>query len=299
MPLALATFNVKDLLEANASESKLDSVARVVRACDADVVALQEVGSRDLVRAVFDRVGPGWSEPVLGTADARGIRCAIASRLPVVESRVHVADSIPFPTFAAGDVPPFGARIPLRRGLPHARIDAPGIGVVDVLAAHLKSRRAVPMRDASDAPIAPTTAREHAEGQLRSLVWRAAEALYLRGLVDEVVGRDARARVAVCGDMNDVADSPVLRALAGAGEAALVDCTACIDPALRYSCIHSGVRAQIDHVLATAPLAARLLTARFLNADLRDHGDQACGGGGANAALAIDSDHAALVVRFG
>ena len=55
----------------------------------------------------------------------------------------------------------------------------------------------------------------------------------------------------------------------GAGE--LLDCAARVAPGARFSTLHDGRRTQIDHVLASASLYARLEDARFLNTDLREH----------------------------
>lgn len=300
MGFSLATFNVKDLLPP-ASEAaraalpaKLDWVARMLRTVDADVVALQEVGSAELLSAVAERMGsPAPLARSMGTTDARGIGCALLTRLPLVEARVRTAESLTFPIFAAGDPPPFGARIPLRRGIVHARVDT-GVGQVDVLVGHFKSSRPVGVRDASGREMAPRTAREAAEAQLRSLVWRAAEALYVRGLVDEILAARPDARVAVVGDFNDVPDSAVLRCLRGTtteGRGALADCTTGVDPSRQFSCVHGGGRVQIDHVLASESLRALLVDARFFNEALRVHGE--------GDVLAADSDHAPLLVRFG
>ncbi|HTQ43980.1 MAG TPA: endonuclease/exonuclease/phosphatase family protein [Polyangiaceae bacterium] len=299
MGLSLATFNVKDLLPPAsdtaraALPAKLDWIARMLRAVDADVVGLQEVGSAELLAAVAERMGsPTALHQVMGTTDARGIGCALLSRLPVLETRVHTAESLAFPVFVAGDSPPFGARIPLRRGIVHTRVETP-VGPVDVLVAHFKSSRPVGMRDASNQEVPPRTAREAADATLRSLVWRAAEALYVRGLVDQILEARPGARVAVTGDFNDVPHSTVLRCLrADAGAVgALADCTTGVDPARRFSCFHGDSRVQIDHVLASESLRALLVGARFFNDSLRVHD--------VTDTLAPDSDHAPLVVRFG
>ena len=309
MGLSLATFNVKDLLPPASDAAraalpgKLDWIARMLRTVDADVVGLEEVGSAELLAAVAERMGsPTALQQVMGTTDARGIGCALLSRLPLIEARVHTAESLPFPVFVAGDAAPFGARIPLRRGIVHARVEAP-VGPVDVLVAHFKSSRPVGVRDASNREVLPRTAHEAAEASLRSLVWRAAEALHVRGLVDEILTARPGARVAVVGDFNDVPDSTVLRCLraeGGAGEgpransgraSALADCTTGIDPARRFSCLHGDSRVQIDHVLASESLRALLVEARFFNDALRVHG--------AGDTFSLDSDHAPLLVRFG
>jgi len=303
MPFALATFNVKNLLEPRDEREratlrdKLDAIATQIRACDADVVGLQEVGPIDLVRAVVDRVkglkGLPYGDPIIGTPDARGIRCALLARVPVVYARIVTAEALSFPVFRTCDPEPFGARIPLRRGVVHARVDVSGLGAVDVLVVHFKSSLPVGLRDASGAEVPPLTPRDRAAGMLRSLVWRGAEALHARKLVDDILARDPSGRVAVVGDLNDGPSSLVVRALRSEGEGELFDCAAGVETAARFSVLHQGSPAQIDHALVTANLYARLAHARFLNAALRDHGafDPA-------EPISVDSDHAPLVVRF-
>ncbi len=299
MPFSLATYNVLDLFDAPAYltrpqlDAKLTHLARVLTEANADVVAFQEIGSADVLRELLARLPAlGYREPIVGTADARGIRCAIASRLPVLGSKVHVAESLPFPVFVTGDPAPFGARIPLRRGIVGARIDAGALGAVDVFAAHLKSNRPLPVRDAHG-EVPPVTPRELGEAHLRTLVWRAAEALFVRGLVDELLTADPARHVLVAGDLNDRPDSTVLRVLSGSGPLALLGCADAVPEAVRFSIIHRGERTQIDHILATRPLRERLASARFLNTGLRDHGEIEEG-----APPPADSDHAPFVVSF-
>jgi exonuclease III len=86
----------------------------------------------------------------------------------------------------------------------------------------------------------------------------------------------------------------------------------------RFSIRHDGGRAQIDHILASAPLVARLRAARFFNDELREHAplpsdgrsqaspgpgqdveeSQASPAGATEAAPTVDSDHAPFVARF-
>jgi len=212
--------------------------------------------------------------------------------------------------FRDGDPPPFGTRIPLRRGVVHARVEAPGIGAVDVLVAHFKSSRPVPARDASGRELAATSTHMRAEAAARSLVWRTAEALFVRDLVDRVIlPADAERRVAVVGDLNDLPSSTAVRTVRGEGDGELFDCAAGVDERARFSTLHEGRPSQIDHVLASAALYARLQAAHFLNAGLHEHmalggvaGDPERGGRGAEEyeeLPTVDSDHAPLVTRFG
>jgi endonuclease/exonuclease/phosphatase family metal-dependent hydrolase len=299
MTWSIATFNVMNLLEPTEAphagqegstlapaDSRIERLARVLADCGADVVAMQEIGSARLAAALLAAVpGAAYSEPVIGTPDRRGIRCAIASRLPLLGARVHTADALSLPAVIATDPTPFAAPIPLRRGVVHVVIDAPGAGPVHLIAPHFKSNRGAPRHDADGREVPATTARARAEEVLRSCVWRTAEALFVRELVDAALSDTAHpAEVVVAGDLNDVPGSAALVALRseGAGAGELFDCAGIVPAERRFSVVHDGMPAQIDHVLATRGLFARLESARFVG--------RALGG--------LDSDHAALTVAF-
>jgi endonuclease/exonuclease/phosphatase family metal-dependent hydrolase len=172
-------------------------------------------------------------------------------------------------------------------------VDAGGLGSVDVLAVHFKSNRGLPLRDAGGREIPPTTEREYAEAGLRSFVWRAAEALYVRGLVDALLAANPARHVAVAGDLNDHPGSHVVRIVTGGGASPLTRCADVIPEEGRYSTLRRGARNQIDHVLVTAGLAERIERAAFLNEELRDHSEL-----DPEIVPTVDSDHAALVVSF-
>lgn len=315
MPLSLATFNVKDLfglpgaserpehqtLSRAELDAKLDSLASSLHRVDADVVALQEVGSLRALDALAERLG-SYAERVVGTPDGRGIRNAVLSRLPIVASSVRAPASLAFPVFRRGDPPPFGERIPMRRAIVHVAVEPVGMGRVDVVTLHFKSNRRLPIRSAegeldpfSDA----SSPRELAEGELRSLVWRAAEALFVRGVVDDLKMQAPAAQVAVMGDFNDRPGSLVLGTVAGTGEGELFSCADVIAAERRFSILHRRRGELLDHILVTANLRSRLLEARLLNEDLRDHGALPIPEGEAMPRATPDSDHACLVARFG
>jgi endonuclease/exonuclease/phosphatase family metal-dependent hydrolase len=279
MPLTLATFNVKDLFEETHTE-KLDWTARMIARADADVMGLQEVGPAGVLFALLRRL-PGYGEPVIGTPDARGIRCALISRLPIERHQVHTTESLDFPVFQAGDPPPF--RIALRRGIVQARVAG-----IEIFVAHFKSRRPHWLRSPSGEAIEPQTALAWAEAEVRSLVVRMAEALYLRKLVD-----GAGPEVAVMGDLNDIAGSVPVSIVTGRD---LSCCAERVPVEQRYSIMWGGRRSFIDHVLLSQPLADRVQDARFLNDELREH--PFIPEGGPEPPPTCDSDHAPFVVRL-
>jgi endonuclease/exonuclease/phosphatase family metal-dependent hydrolase len=299
MPFVLATYNVKDLFDATDDPSrahfdaKLADLARHLARANADVVALQEVGSGAVVQALRARLPQlGYGEPIVGTFDKRGIGCAVLARVPVRASRVHTTEALEFPVFAVGDAPPFGARMPLRRGIVHVEVDAGALGPIDVLVGHFKSNRALPIKDAAGNEVPPTTERQYAEGHLRSLAWRGAEALFVRGLVDQVRAADPTRHVIVAGDLNDPPGGIVVRVLCGGGDHALAPCADAVPEAARFSILYKAMKQQIDHVLVTRGLRERLTSACFFNEELRDHGEFEY------EAKLPDSDHAAMVVTF-
>lgn len=301
--LRIATFNVKDFFlprvqgEAGVVEEKLANVARHLRRADADVVALQEIGDEELLtRLVRSELRDlGYGAPVLGNADRRGIRCVVLSRLPVLWSQVHAPATLPFPVFVEGDPPPFAARLPMRRGVVHVRVES-ALGEIDLFAVHFKSNLGVPLRGPNGEPKEAVTARERGEASLRSLVSRAAEALYVRGLVDEVVAKSPDHGACVLGDLNDTADSLPVRILCGVGPAGPGSLRRAADlapEASRFSCYHAGGKTLIDHVLLGERLHRAVTGVHFYNEELRDHGPHV-----EPVPLTADSDHALCVVEL-
>lgn len=304
MPLRIATFNLKDFFaprnaaEGPIVERKLANLAASLRRANADVVALQEVGAPELVERVRTKDAPdlAYGEPVFGTPDRRGIRNAILSRLPIVWSQNHEAKSLSFPRFYEGDPEPFPNRIPLRRSIVHVRVEREGIGEVDVLTAHFKSGLPAHLKTAAGVEIPSTTSLALAESSLRSLVQRAAEALFLRAIVDDVIRRGPDHAVCVLGDLNDVAESVPVRLLAGAPGApgSLRSCAELRPVPRGHSTLHGSKPSLIDHLLVSARLAHLLTTYEVHNESLRDHGPHVEDG-----PLTEDSDHALVLAEFG
>lgn len=306
MALRLATFNLKDFFlprvdsERAVVDAKVVNVAANIRRANADVVALQEVGSPELLNRLVERElsDLGYASPLVGTEDRRGIRNALLSRLPVVWSRVHTAQSLQFPTFVEGDPDPFPGRIPLRRGVVHARVDAGGgIGEVDVFTAHFKSGLPTERRARDGAKLPDETERAHGESAVRSLIQRSAEALYVRGLVDDVLRARPGHAVCVMGDLNDTVSSLPLRLLMGVAPVSGLELRSCAETMAadrRFSCYHGGGATLIDHVLVSERLFGLLNEVAIYNEALRYHGPFVEGA----MELCEDSDHALVTALF-
>lgn len=303
MTLRIATFNLKDFFAARRDEergvveAKLSNVAESLRRARADIVALQEVGSLTsldrLVKAVPEL---GYGAPVVGLEDRRGIRNAILSRLPIQWSQVHQPKELPFPTFVEGDAEPFPRRIALRRGVVHVRVEAKGLGEVDVLTAHFKSNLPTRRRTQGGAEVPDTTPFAIGESAVRSLVQRAAEALYVRSLVDDVFARSPDHAMCVLGDLNDTLESMPVRLVRGIDTTSkhyLRAAAEALAEERRYSCFHGGERILIDHVLLSERLHRALRSFEIHNENLRYHGPHVD-----DTPLTEDSDHALCVVEI-
>ncbi|MFI5299697.1 MAG: endonuclease/exonuclease/phosphatase family protein, partial [Polyangiales bacterium] len=165
---------------------------------------------------------------------------------------------------------------------------------VHVLVVHFKSGRSVPLERVNGEPVPWRTARARGEGDLRALVLRSAEALFLRGIVDNVLEVDAGARVVVLGDFNDVESSTPVKIVRGTGApGALTSVVAHVAEAQRFSHLYKGGRSLIDHIFVSDALAPRVTRVDIDNAWLREHESH-----GDDDAPSIDSDHAPVIVEL-
>jgi endonuclease/exonuclease/phosphatase family metal-dependent hydrolase len=303
MALRLATFNLKDFFSARRDEeravveAKLTNVTSELRRASADIVALQEVGSLELLdRLVKALPELGYGAPVVGSEDRRGIRNAVLSRLPVQWSQVHQSKSLPFPCFVEGDPEPFPNRIPLRRGIVHVRVEAGALGELDVLTAHFKSSLPAPRKTPGGAEIKDTTPHAVGESAVRSLVQRAAEALYVRSLVDGIFAHSPDHAICVMGDLNDTLESMPVRLVRGIDTTSKHYLRAAVESIPeegRYSCFHGGQEILIDHVLLSERLHRALRNFEIQNEHLRYHGPHLD-----ETPLTEDSDHALCVATL-
>lgn len=292
--ITLATFNVKDLFDP-LHTSKLREIAAQLLAAQPSAVALQEIGNEDALRGVLAftaEAGLPFSHATVGTPDKRGIRNAILARVPVAHARIHERDALPFPVFVEGDPEPFAERIPLRRAIVEVQLAAhEGLGPITLFSAHFKSKRPAALKAKDGRELQATAPLDKVNAQVRSLVLRVAEGLFVRSLVDTALA--ATALVAVMGDLNDTIDAQPVRAVCGDGPDALVSATQHLSSAESVSCRHGSKASQIDHILISPALALALVQARVFNHALRDHGPMV-----PSAPPTIDSDHALVSASF-
>ncbi|MGH7329373.1 MAG: endonuclease/exonuclease/phosphatase family protein, partial [Polyangiaceae bacterium] len=291
--LRLATYNVLNLFdprnpgERKILDAKIAFLADRIVESQADVVGLQEIASEKLLFELISALEKHakYTHHIWGTVDHRGIGNAAISRLPFLSSRVLTSPALDFPRFIASDPHPYGTRLPLRRGIVHVEVDGGALGPVDVLVLHFKSARGVPLRTNTGEPIMPESSRDFGEAAMRALIWRAAEALFVRGAADALFAAGKK-NVAVMGDFNDSFESTPVRMVRGGGTAMLHGIVDGIDPARRFTVLHNGDKKMIDHILLSTALRDRSRKTRILNEQLHDHD------AGVSDEPRADSDHA-------
>ena len=198
----LATYNLESYLdssvpgrEAKSAESKT-AVRQSILALKPDVVALQELGSLSALlelRQGLKNEGlelPYWQ--FLCATDTN-IHIALLSKFPFDAVRAHTNDS-----FLLN-----GRRLHVSRGFLEVDLSPNSQYSFTLIAAHLKSRRAVPEADEAEV--------------------RLEEAKLLRELIDARLATDPGANLVVLGDFNDTKDSASTKTIIGSGKGKLVD----------------------------------------------------------------------------
>jgi endonuclease/exonuclease/phosphatase family metal-dependent hydrolase len=199
----VATYNIENYLDQPTetrpyvkSIAARNKIRESIRALNPDVLALEEMGTTNALlelRGSLKAEGlnyPYW-EHVQGWDT--NIHVAVLSKLPITTRRPHTND-----TFLLD-----GNRFRVRRGFAEVNIQTQTNFTFTLIAAHLKSRLAVPDAD---------------QAQLRL-----EEAKVLRGIIDEHFAANPQARLVVLGDFNDVQNSDPIKTLIGHGRFKLVD----------------------------------------------------------------------------
>jgi endonuclease/exonuclease/phosphatase family metal-dependent hydrolase len=199
--VTVATYNLLNLFDtvddpyhqdettAPKPREQLEALAKVIRQLDADVIGLQEVESRDYLDRFLEVFLPdeGYQVVHFEGNDIRGIDVCVISRVPVGEVRSHR-----HLTFDGPEGP-----MRFERDLLAVEILPPGGDPFELWVVHLKSNY---------------EGREYAEPV------RVAEAKMVRRMLDRRLKADPKARIILCGDMNDTGESETIKTLMGAGE---------------------------------------------------------------------------------
>jgi endonuclease/exonuclease/phosphatase family metal-dependent hydrolase len=222
----IATYNLESYLETATSSrpaKSVESKAKIresILALRPDVLALQEVGSLSALtelREALKSDGLELSHWELLSAPDTNIHTAVLSRFALGASRPHTNDS-----FLLN-----GRRFHVSRGFAEIDIRVNANYTFTLIAAHLKSRRAMPEADEAE--------------------MRLEEAKLLRGLIDARLTNEPNANLVVLGDFNDTKDSASTRTIVGRGKTKLVDTR----PAERNGDDAQGPGPQLEHRAVT------------------------------------------------
>ena len=192
----VATYNLENYLAqpagtrpAKSAEGKA-KIRESLRALNADVVALQEVGSTNALlelRSSLKAAGLAYQFWEIVSGWDTNIHVAVLSKFPITASRSHTNDSFLL----------FGRRFHVSRGFAEVDIRVNERYSFTLLTAHLKSKLTILDAD---------------EQELRD-----EEAAVLREKIDAILTKRPNANLIVAGDLNDVRDSKPLRTIIAAG----------------------------------------------------------------------------------
>lgn len=203
---------------------RADEIARAIEALGADVVFLQEVETAASLRAVSERLGPGWPTAVLGEIGSpASVDVAVVARDPLRAVRTHRDRVLRRPD---------GTSTMFSRELLEVEVDHSGRAVI-VFAVHLRSM-------VDDDPGRRLAEAQAAHEVVTARAAERPEALLLLG-----------------GDCNDVPGSPTLAALEAGG--ALERATAGLPDAAIATYVYRGVGLAIDHVFRARDGAGALV----------------------------------------
>jgi endonuclease/exonuclease/phosphatase family metal-dependent hydrolase len=198
----VATYNVDNYLaEDTDTRTAKSATARAkvresICALKPDVLALEEMGGTNALLELRDSLKtegldlPHWEHV---TGFDTNIHVAILSKFPFTARRPHIDDSFLLS----------GRRYRVSRGFAEVDVQVNTNYSFTLIAAHLKSKRAVPQAD---------------EAELRL-----EEAKLLREKIDALLTVAPNANLVVLGDFNDTKDSASTKAILGRGKHKLVD----------------------------------------------------------------------------
>src|SRR5208337_3476123 len=198
----VATYNVENYLDQPApgrhpkSHEAKARVRQSILALKPDVLAIEEMGSLSAFQELQDSLKtagldlPYWDYV---TGFDTNIHVVLLSRFPFSARRPHTNECFLLE----------GRRFHVSRGFAEADVAVGTNFSFTIIAAHLKSRRAVPEADQAE--------------------WRLQEAKLLRETIDARFAADPRVNLIVLGDFNDTPNAPSTKTILGRGEHRLID----------------------------------------------------------------------------
>ena len=241
--LTIATYNIENYGPANRltqagyrkdypkPEGEKRALRAVIRALNADVLVLQEMGAEvylEELRRDLKAEGVDYPHAALAAADDADRHVALLSRRPLKAVTTHADLRFAY----------FGEKVPVKRGLLEATLATSG-GEITIFALHLKSRF-------TDRP-------DDALSALR----RTAEAGAIRDRVLERFPRPAEARFVILGDCNDGRASKALERLRTRGKTVVAELLPAADSrgeAWTHAFRRDDSYTRVDHIFVSPGL---------------------------------------------
>jgi endonuclease/exonuclease/phosphatase family metal-dependent hydrolase len=196
LTFTVASYNIENYLHIQTgsrppkSEPSKAAVRQTIHTLNADVLALQEIGTTNALlelRASLAAEGLLYSHWEHVSGFDTNIHLAVLSRYPIIARRHHTNESFLL----------YGRRFHVRRAFVEIDIRVHERYQFSLINAHLKSRLQSGLANQADL--------------------REQEALRLRRIIDTRLAADPHLNLVVLGDLNDHPDSPPLRIIRGRG----------------------------------------------------------------------------------
>lgn len=245
--LTIATYNLENLFDVwddpytkdettrVKPREELETIAKLLKTLNADVIAVQEVENEGVLKAfVREFLGDmGYDYIVTSQSnDMRGIDVGVISRVPIASVTSYKYRKLSLP----GEANTWH----FARDLLRVRLQATKDKTLDVFVVHLKSKRTTNKNDP------------------KSTKWRTAEATMAKSIIDDALKKDPKAWLTITGDFNDTPETkPIDAFLKGGTAGALTDLHTHIPAEKRITYLNEPYRSTIDYVLASPELAKR------------------------------------------
>ena len=322
--MRLATFNLESLDLPPKAGMPLAARADVLRPAlerlDADILCLQEIngqhvaGREERELRALDRLLAGtkyanYARVATTGPKGRGVadvhNLVTLSRYPILSRRELLHELVAPPLHQLKTAIPAAVEPqPVRfdRAILLVDIELPGGKVLTVVNVHLRAPLAASVPGQKLEPFVWKSVGGWAEGYFLSALRRAAQALELRLLLEQLLEAGAHRLIAVAGDFNAEDHEVPLRIVIAAEEdtgngalagRSLVLLDRAVSQDRRWSVLHHGRREMLDHILVS-----RALHSRFRSADVHNEtlGDEVVGY--AKHIRTSASYHAPVVAEF-
>ena len=322
--MRLATFNLESLDLPPKAKVPIEVRAEVLRPTlerlEADILCLQEVNAQHVAGedrrrlAALDRLlaGTRYADYERATTTAgkgHGVadvhNLVTLSRFPISAHRDYQNDLVAPPRYQpATAVPPAADAQPVRfdRPILLTEVELPGGKSLAVINLHLRAPLATSIAGQKLEPFVWKSVGGWAEGYFLSAMRRAAQALEVRLLVEQLFEADPQRLIALGGDFNAENHEAALRIVLGGEEDtgnAMLSARSLVllDRALprdrRWSVLHHGRPQMLDHIVASRALYGHFKTVDVHNETL---GDELVGY--ARHVQSSSSYHAPVVAEF-